>query len=319
MSFRLFIYYCALCGAWAALLGWGLGRGAGAFLGMSPDRIGDDVAKKIADAGIKGFCLGLFVSFALALLDSFLNLSSARQAMQALARVIVGVVVGSIGGMMGGMFGQLLYGKNGLGLFLIMGWTLTGLLIGLSIGVFDIALRLMRQEDIGGALRKLRNGAIGGTVGGVLGAVLLLGIHQGWSRIFADKPANHLWSPSSTGFVALGMCIGLLIGLAQIILKEAWIRVETGRRAGKEMILAKKEFILGRAESCDLGLFGDNQIEKQHAKIVRSGNRYYLEDLDTPAGTYLNGRKISEPMPLKNGDAIRLGNCTLRFGERAKR
>ena len=26
MSFRLFIYYCAICGGWAALVGWALGR-----------------------------------------------------------------------------------------------------------------------------------------------------------------------------------------------------------------------------------------------------------------------------------------------------
>jgi hypothetical protein len=315
MSFRLFIYYCALCGAWAALLGWALGR----FLGLSPERVADDAGMKIANAGIKGFCLGLFVSFALALVDTFLNFSSVRQALQGMARVVVGVVVGSIGGMMGGMFGQLLYGQTKRSLFLIVGWTLTGLLVGLSVGVFDIALRMLRQDDIGGAMRKLRNGAIGGTIGGVLGAGLMLLLDEGWMHVFSDKPVLKLWSPSSTGFVALGLCIGLLIGLAQIILKEAWIKVETGRRAGKEMILAKKEFLLGRAEACDLGLFGDPLIEKQHAKIVRAGNRYYLEDLDTPNGSYVNGRKISDRMPLKNGDAIRLGNCTLRFGERAKR
>ena len=59
------------------------------------------------------------------------------------------------------------------------------------------------------------------------------------------------------GFVALGMCIGLLIGLAQVILKEAWVRVEAGFRAGREMILSKPEVTIGRAESCDIGLFGD--------------------------------------------------------------
>jgi hypothetical protein len=307
MSFRLFIYYCALCGAWAALFGWALGR----FLGSTPN--------ELANAGIKGFCLGFFVSLALGLVDAFMNLSSFKQIVVGVMRVSVAVMVGSIGGMMGGMFGQILFGIKDLSLFLILGWTVTGFLIGISVGVFDMASRFMRQEDIGGALRKTINGALGGTVGGLLGAVLLIALHGVWSNVFSGKPATLLWSPSSTGFIALGMCIGLLIGLAQIILKEAWVKVETGRRAGKEMIVAKKEFTIGRAEACDLGLFGDPSIEKMHARIVRQGNRYYLADLNTPGGTFLNGQRVREPMPLRDGDAIRVGTCTVRFGERAKR
>ena len=76
----------------------------------------------------------------------------------------------------------------------------------------------------------------------------------------------------------LGVCIGLLIGLAQVILKEAWIKVEAGFRAGRELMLTKDETTIGRAEGCDLGLFGDNTIEKLHARIVLKNNRYLLED-----------------------------------------
>ena len=304
MSFRLFIYYCALCGAWAALLGWVPGRLFG-------------IEDKIADSAIKGFFLGLFVSFALGTIDALWNLSSFRQIFQGLMRVVVAVVVGSLGGMIGGAFGQLLY--KFWGPLLIVGWAFTGLLIGISVGVFDIAMRFLRQEDVGGALKKLINGGIGGTVGGFLGAILYILIQSAWSSVMSDKPSNKLLSPSSTGFIALGLCIGLLVGLAQIILKEAWVKVETGKRAGKEMILSKKEFTIGRAEACDLGLFGDPAIEKMHARIIQYGNRYYLADLNSPGGTFLNEKRIKEPAPLKTGDAIRVGSCTVRFGERAKR
>src|SRR6185503_4186682 len=94
--------------------------------------------------------------------------------------------------------------------------------------------------------------------------------------IFPGKEPTSLLSRTAWGFVVLGLCIGLLIGLAQVILKEAWIRVEKGRRAGREMILSKEKTTIGRAEACDLGLFGDNQIEKFHAVIVQMGNRYFL-------------------------------------------
>jgi hypothetical protein len=140
-----------------------------------------------------------------------------------------------------------------------------------------------------------------------------------WQGIFTGKDAESLWSPWATGFVALGMCIGLLIGLAQVILKEAWVRVEAGFKPGREKILSKERTTVGRAEVCDIGLFGDNAVEKLHANIIMAGNRYFLEDAGTPAGTFLNDRPVQGRMPLKNGDLIRLGRNVLCFRERAKR
>src|SRR5205814_2770381 len=116
-------------------------------------------------------------------------------------------------------------------------------------------------------------------------------------KLFQGKDENDLWSPTAWGFVALGMCIGLLIGLAQVILKEAWVKIETGRKAGREMILTKEKTSIGRAEACDIGLFGDNQIEKFHAHIVQMGNRYFLEDNKTPGGTYVNDRLVQGRTP----------------------
>jgi hypothetical protein len=132
------------------------------------------------------------------------------------------------------------------------------------------------------------------------------------------KPPEQLVSDTAFGFVALGACIGLFIGLAQVMLKEAWVRVEVGRRAGWEMILTKEDTTLGRSESCDLGLFGDSSIERLHARILRRNRRYLLADAGTPGGTYLNDQRIDKPAPLQSGDAIRVGGCVLRFGERKK-
>ena len=84
--------------------------------------------------------------------------------------------------------------------------------------------------------------------------------------------------------MALGLCIGLLIGVAQVILKEAWVKVEAGFRPGRELIVSKGEIVIGRAESCDIGLFGDNSVERTHARILRKGDRYLLVDSDTAGG-----------------------------------
>src|SRR5262249_1623773 len=200
-----------------------------------------------------------------------------------------------------------------------LGWALTGLLIGASLGVFDVLARLVRGQELRGARRKVRNGLLGGTVGGLLGGVLFLYIRGAWAGVFGDRPEGDLWSPSATGFVALGLCIGLAGGLAQVTLREAGVRVAPGFRAGRELILTKPETTLGRGEACDIGLFGDARVERTHARILRQGGEYLLADAGTPGGTYLNGQRIGRPMPLRSGDLIGLGGSILRFGERRKR
>jgi pSer/pThr/pTyr-binding forkhead associated (FHA) protein len=121
------------------------------------------------------------------------------------------------------------------------------------------------------------------------------------------------------GFIVLGMCIGLAIALAQVLLREAWVKVEQGFRAGRELILSKPEISIGRAEACDIGLFGDDQIEKTHALIrLRADQRYELLDQKTPGGTFLNDKRINQAALLKSGDLIRVGRAVLCFREKPK-
>ena len=85
------------------------------------------------------------------------------------------------------------------------------------------------------------------------------------------------------------------------------------------MLLSKDETTIGRAEWCDIGLFGDPGVEKLHAKILRREGQFFLADDNTPGGTYVNDVRVKEPAPLHNGDLIRLGKCLLRFGEKQQR
>lgn len=308
MSFRLFIYYCAICGGWAAFIGWIFG------LALAPSQ----ETNNVLSAGVKGMFLGFFIALGLGCVDALWNLS-VKQIGQVIMRVAVAVVVGAFGGLLGGVLGQLFYGWWDLQLFYVMGWTLTGFLIGMSIGVFEMLVALISAKDVAGAQKKMVKAVIGGTAGGVLGGILSLILQTFWTGFFASKETTLLWSPTAMGFVALGMCIGLLIGLAQVILKEAWIKVESGFRPGREKILSKEKTSIGRAEACDIGLFGDNAIEKFHANIILSGNRYFLEDANTPTGTFLNDQRINGRAPLQTGDLIRVGKSVLCFRERQKR
>src|SRR5262249_44416439 len=124
MSFRLFIYYCALCGGTGAFVGWALGR---VFSGGS----------EVLTDGLKGLWLGLAVAVFLGLLDALWNLSM-TQVLSILGRVLVVALVGALGGLFGGIVGGALYARWRFDAFLVFGWTLTGLLVGAALGVYDL-------------------------------------------------------------------------------------------------------------------------------------------------------------------------------------
>jgi hypothetical protein len=269
---------------------------------------------------VKALCLGMTVGGVLAAIDSLWNFSWAQLPVAGL-RVVVAGAAGCVAGFFGALIGSGLTYLTNLSLFQVFGWTLTGLLIGASVGVFDLVVSMAKNQSVTGPLRKIMNGLIGGGIGGLLGGLLDLLFMTGLGQVFSGKAdlLESLWTPTALGFVVLGLCIGLLIGLAQVILREAWLKVEKGFRPGRELILSKEQVVIGRGEACDIGLFGDNTVERTHARILRKGDRYLLIDADTPAGTFLNGRRIDGPTPLRAGDEIGVGAALIRFGERQKR
>ena len=81
------------------------------------------------------------------------------------------------------------------------------------------------------------------------------------------------------------------------------------------IFLYKNPTVLGSSPKCEIYLFKDEAIEPKHAAIHTYGTRYEIEDMDTPAGTFVNGMRITR-QPLKNGDRIYLGETVLDFSER---
>src|SRR5579884_3899270 len=305
MSFRLFIYYCAWGGGLAALVGWALGR-------LVPDY------DSLGQAGLKGMFLGMLVALGLALIDALWDRTPGRLGRSAVG-ILLAALVGAAGGVMGGMVGQALYAWFARAVFLVLGWAITGLLTGTALGVFALLRAVQRAEELRPAWRKMAQGGLGGAVGGVLGGILLLVLKSLFGRMFPADTLEQLRSPSATGFVVLGACIGLAVGLTRVILKEGWLRVEKGFRAGRELILSRSATTMGRGEECDVGLFGDPSVEKLHARIVRSGRRFTLVDAGTKQGTLLNGKRIARAETLRSGDTIEVGRSVLRFGERQRR
>ena len=52
----------------------------------------------------------------------------------------------------------------------------------------------------------------------------------------------------------------------------------------------------------------DNEVSRNHCRLVRVENHYQLEDLGSHSGTFVNGRRVSEPRALVTGCLIELGD-----------
>lgn len=68
----------------------------------------------------------------------------------------------------------------------------------------------------------------------------------------------------------------------------------------------KTVWILGRGEGCDL-VYSASKISRRHCKIEYLDSHFYLTDLDSTNGTYLNGRRIERKERLFAGDIIGIG------------
>lgn len=69
---------------------------------------------------------------------------------------------------------------------------------------------------------------------------------------------------------------------------------------------------IGRDESNTICI-KDRFLSKFHARIILDENIYFLEDLNSANGTYLNDEEVKDAIELKSGDIIRLGQLQFLF------
>jgi pSer/pThr/pTyr-binding forkhead associated (FHA) protein len=84
------------------------------------------------------------------------------------------------------------------------------------------------------------------------------------------------------------------------------LMIREGERAGERWIIETDEFVIGRGGECDLVL-PERQVSREHIRIYRAGDSYYLEDLDSKNGTWINSKQLkASTVPLRDGDEIQI-------------
>jgi sigma-B regulation protein RsbU (phosphoserine phosphatase) len=76
--------------------------------------------------------------------------------------------------------------------------------------------------------------------------------------------------------------------------------------------------IMGRQQDCTIVL-DNNSVSRQHARIFRINDVWYVEDLKSRNKTYLNHEELQGRAPLKDGDRIKICDYLFRFEETPQR
>jgi len=73
-----------------------------------------------------------------------------------------------------------------------------------------------------------------------------------------------------------------------------------------------KRYLLGRDQQNDL-LFSDPSISRRHAELFSTPDGFYVRDVNSSYGVFVNNVKIQNTFHIKHGDRIVLGNILLYF------
>lgn len=85
----------------------------------------------------------------------------------------------------------------------------------------------------------------------------------------------------------------------------------TGPTMGARHALTENVVVIGRGEECTIQIH-DHSVSRKHARIEHGPDGYYVHDLQSTNGTFVNDRPVTDSL-LRDGDYLRLGNCIFRF------
>lgn len=84
------------------------------------------------------------------------------------------------------------------------------------------------------------------------------------------------------------------------------IEVAEPDKPARTLALKDDEVTFGRATTCTVPL-DDTYVSALHARLFSKDGQWFVEDMGSTNGTYLNRVKVTNPSPLSVGDQVRVG------------
>jgi hypothetical protein len=73
-----------------------------------------------------------------------------------------------------------------------------------------------------------------------------------------------------------------------------------------------EELTVGRAGGCQITL-DDTYVSQLHARVFRRDGQFYVEDLGSTNGTFLNRKKVTSPIAIRKGDRLQIGKTVMEL------
>ncbi|MBL8939670.1 MAG: FHA domain-containing protein [Archangium sp.] len=130
-----------------------------------------------------------------------------------------------------------------------------------------------------------------------------------------DEASRERRKNKSTDFLAKEL---LSNDLPELESRAATFTCVAGADEGHVYPIAFLDTSIGRGDDVDVRLH-DRTVSRRHARLLHRGRAYFVEDLATTNGIYVNGQRVKNCQQLQTGDVVELGHTVLRFdeGERA--
>ena len=94
---------------------------------------------------------------------------------------------------------------------------------------------------------------------------------------------------------------------------SGYLEIINGGVGHKVVQIGEGVTVIGRSPECDVQLAVEN-VSRMHARIRYGDEEYYLEDLDSTNGTYVNSIRVVGCV-LRNNDLIEIGGVKIIFTE----
>jgi hypothetical protein len=98
--------------------------------------------------------------------------------------------------------------------------------------------------------------------------------------------------------------------------KRAYVAITAGPKKGGQFSIHGDKMLIGREPPVDL-LVEDKAASRRHAQIYKKSGKWYLKDLGSTNGTYLDGPLRGTERILWDGDVFRIGEWEFTFSDTA--
>ena len=126
-----------------------------------------------------------------------------------------------------------------------------------------------------------------------------LKLHDISTRIQAEKPVNTSADPN--------------IGQKKIVDMPDMNQISIQSIDGQfHFVVCENEFLIGKSRERVQGVItGNNAVSRVHCKIVRQNGSYFVVDMGSSNGTYVNGKRIQPnvPEPISDRSQLRIANA----------